>query len=128
MKGVSRWRSRDQGPIRRVERERDREGTRGSEERSCEARRRRDSSPDDGGPQIQDDDSIPPGANPPLQRELPLTLFCLTRTCAFAEWTFLLCILLFGGHALSFLFTRWSINFRSRTEATHVSLCDYSLP
>ncbi|GAA5979114.1 hypothetical protein JCM10908_002809 [Rhodotorula pacifica] len=37
------------------------------------------------------------------------------------EWTFLLCIVLFGGHALSFLFTRWSINFRSRTESTHVS-------
>ncbi|GAA6030029.1 hypothetical protein JCM8097_009222 [Rhodosporidiobolus ruineniae] len=37
------------------------------------------------------------------------------------EWTFLLCILLFGGHALSFLFTRWSINFRSRAEARRVS-------
>ncbi|GAA6000885.1 hypothetical protein JCM10207_004705 [Rhodosporidiobolus poonsookiae] len=33
------------------------------------------------------------------------------------EWTFLLCIVLFGGHALSFLFTRWSITFRSRGEA-----------
>ncbi|GAA5826152.1 hypothetical protein JCM11251_007183 [Rhodosporidiobolus azoricus] len=37
------------------------------------------------------------------------------------EWTFLLCIVLFGGHALSFLFTRWSMNFRSRGEARRVS-------
>lgn len=37
------------------------------------------------------------------------------------EWTFLLCILLFGGHALSFLFTRWSVSFRSRGEARHVT-------
>ncbi|GAA5937029.1 ion-transporting P-type ATPase SPF1 [Sporobolomyces koalae] len=37
------------------------------------------------------------------------------------EWTFLLCILLFGGHALSFLFTRWSISFRSRGEAYRVN-------
>ncbi|GAA5951154.1 hypothetical protein JCM3765_002402 [Sporobolomyces pararoseus] len=36
------------------------------------------------------------------------------------EWTFLLCIVLFGGHALSFLFTRWSISFRSRGEAIRV--------
>lgn len=37
------------------------------------------------------------------------------------EWSFLLCIVLFGGHALSFLFTRWSVSFRSRGEARHVS-------
>ncbi|BGP22124.1 putative cation-transporting ATPase 1 [Rhodotorula toruloides] len=36
------------------------------------------------------------------------------------EWTFLLCIVLFGGHALSFLFTRWSMRFRARGEARHV--------
>lgn len=36
------------------------------------------------------------------------------------EWSFLLCIVLFGGHALSFLMTRWSIGFRSRGEARHV--------
>lgn len=29
--------------------------------------------------------------------------------------------MLFGGHALSFLFTRWSVSFRSRGEARHVS-------
>ncbi|GAA5847692.1 hypothetical protein JCM5353_002617 [Sporobolomyces roseus] len=40
------------------------------------------------------------------------------------EWTFLLCILLFGGHALSFLFTRWSITFRSRGEAIRVNDID----
>jgi hypothetical protein len=38
----------------------------------------------------------------------------------FAEWSFLLCICLFGGHALSFLSTRWSVGFRSRGEARHV--------
>ena len=38
-----------------------------------------------------------------------------------AEWTFLLSIVLFGGHALSFLFTRWSISFRSRGEATRTN-------
>ncbi|KAK4050538.1 putative cation-transporting ATPase 1 [Microbotryomycetes sp. JL221] len=37
------------------------------------------------------------------------------------EWTFLLCIALFGGHALSFLFTRWSVAFRSRGEAKHIT-------
>lgn len=37
------------------------------------------------------------------------------------EWSFLLSIALFGGHALSFLMTRWSIAFRSRGEARHVS-------
>ncbi|KAL8291698.1 hypothetical protein RQP46_001956 [Phenoliferia psychrophenolica] len=37
------------------------------------------------------------------------------------EWSFLLCIVLFGGHALSFLGTRWSIAFRSRGEARHVT-------
>lgn len=36
------------------------------------------------------------------------------------EWSFLLSIALFGGHALSFLMTRWSIAFRSRGEARHV--------
>jgi hypothetical protein len=36
------------------------------------------------------------------------------------EWSFLLCICLFGGHALSFLSTRWSVGFRSRGEARHV--------
>ncbi|GAA5938227.1 hypothetical protein JCM1841_000925 [Sporobolomyces salmonicolor] len=40
------------------------------------------------------------------------------------EWTFLLCICLFGGHALSFLFTRWSIGFRARGEARHVTDMD----
>ncbi|GAA5974104.1 hypothetical protein JCM11641_003436 [Rhodosporidiobolus odoratus] len=40
------------------------------------------------------------------------------------EWTFLLCILLFGGHALSFLFTRWSIAFKSRAEAVRVNNLD----
>ncbi|BGP13232.1 hypothetical protein JCM10213_004997 [Rhodosporidiobolus nylandii] len=40
------------------------------------------------------------------------------------EWTFLLCIVLFGGHALSFLFTRWSIGFRSRGEAVRVNSLD----
>lgn len=38
-----------------------------------------------------------------------------------AEWSFLLCICLFGGHALSFLSTRWSVGFRSRGEARHVT-------
>ncbi|KAM0787920.1 hypothetical protein ACM66B_006126 [Microbotryomycetes sp. NB124-2] len=37
------------------------------------------------------------------------------------EWTFLLCIALFGGHALSFLFTRWSVAFKSRGEAKHIT-------
>ncbi|KAM0749614.1 hypothetical protein T439DRAFT_314935 [Meredithblackwellia eburnea MCA 4105] len=37
------------------------------------------------------------------------------------EWSFLLSICLFGGHALSFLGTRWSISFRSRGEARHVT-------
>ncbi|GAA5850779.1 hypothetical protein JCM8547_009088 [Rhodosporidiobolus lusitaniae] len=40
------------------------------------------------------------------------------------EWTFLLCIVLFGGHALSFLFTRWSMSFRSRGEARRVKSVD----
>ncbi|GJN87840.1 hypothetical protein Rhopal_000795-T1 [Rhodotorula paludigena] len=40
------------------------------------------------------------------------------------EWTFLLCIVLFGGHALAFLLTRWSITFRSYGEARHTSSLD----
>ncbi|KPV77055.1 uncharacterized protein RHOBADRAFT_48125 [Rhodotorula graminis WP1] len=40
------------------------------------------------------------------------------------EWTFLLSIVLFGGHALSFLFTRWSISFRSRGEASRTNHLD----
>ncbi|ORY90726.1 hypothetical protein BCR35DRAFT_299290 [Leucosporidium creatinivorum] len=40
------------------------------------------------------------------------------------EWSFLLSIVLFGGHALSFLFTRWSVSFRSRGEARHVTDID----
>ncbi|KAI5478803.1 cation-transporting ATPase 4 [Pseudohyphozyma bogoriensis] len=37
------------------------------------------------------------------------------------EWSFLLAICLYGGHALSFLGTRWSIDLRSRGEARHVN-------
>lgn len=48
----------------------------------------------------------------------------MTSRAATTEWTFLLCIVLFVGHALSFLFTRWSIAFRSYGEARRTSNLD----
>ena len=53
-----------------------------------------------------------------------ITIFAYNFFCHASEWTFLLCIALFGGHALSFLFTRWSVAFRSRGEAKHITSID----
>lgn len=36
------------------------------------------------------------------------------------EWTFIYCVLLFGGHALSFLVTAWSASIRARISFTTV--------
>lgn len=36
------------------------------------------------------------------------------------EWTFIYCVLLFGGHALSFLVTAWSAGIRARISFTSV--------
>jgi cation-transporting ATPase 13A1 len=37
------------------------------------------------------------------------------------EWTFVFCVLLFGGHALSFLITAWSTRANSKIAYTTVS-------
>jgi cation-transporting ATPase 13A1 len=34
------------------------------------------------------------------------------------EWTFIYCVLLFGGHALSFLVTAWSSGIRAKISFT----------
>jgi hypothetical protein len=52
---------------------------------------------------------------------------CCTDAGLCAEWTFLFSILLFGGHALSFLFTKWSMTFRSWAEARRVRLRAFHL-
>lgn len=37
------------------------------------------------------------------------------------EWTFIYCVLVFGGHALSFLITAWSTKVNSRIAYRTVS-------
>lgn len=44
------------------------------------------------------------------------------------EWTFIYCVLLFAGHALTFLTTAWSTGINQRVAYTSVSLSCRIIP